>query len=76
MSVEKSRGCMKERLQSVLAPKECPIPTMGRGIEARKWLIMWRRSRGWSLHAAGCMLFRDVYFERAGFVVGKLTIVS
>jgi hypothetical protein len=36
----------------MLPPSEWPIPTKGMGISRRKWLIMWRRSRGWSIHDA------------------------
>jgi hypothetical protein len=34
------------------APRECPIPINGMGIEDRKVLIIWRRSRAWSFHDA------------------------
>lgn len=47
---------MRERLQSMLAPRECPIPISGMGISERKWLIMCKRSRAWSFHDAEVVL--------------------
>jgi hypothetical protein len=34
----------------MVPPKEWPMPIRGRGIEERKWLVKWRRSRAWSNH--------------------------
>ena len=48
----KRRGCMSERFTSMLAPREWPMPTRGRGMEVRNVLIMCRRSRGWSIQEA------------------------
>lgn len=54
MRVVRRRGCMRARLVSMFAPKEWPMPIIGRGISARKVLTIWRRSRAWSSHDAGC----------------------
>lgn len=54
--MDRRRGCIKERLQSMLAPRECPMPIRGIGISERKWLTMCRRSRAWSFHDAGVKL--------------------
>lgn len=46
------RGCTSDRLIRTLAPKEWAMPIIGRGMEERKVLTAWSRSRAWSSQEA------------------------